>query len=503
MGIVKVIFERGLATPGRLKEHIRGWDEIEPIAREFDLERIAEVTGISAHDIERIAVELASARAAICYGRTGLSMQEFGGLCNWLMMVINVITGNMDEPGGMTFPLPAIDVLRGVKGSRGSWDTYRSRVSNRPEFAHELPVSILAEEIMVPGEGRIRGFIGMAGNGALSMPNGKRFEEALDQLDFMVSIDPYINETTRHADIILPPVGPFEKSHYDLFYHTYDTINWTSYNPPLFEPEAPGYTDFEIISEVLMRLAVKRTRNPLKRLFAKLVGRIVRRWVTPELLLDLGLRFGPYGLSLKKLKEHPHGIHLGEHERCLPERLFTKDKKIHLAPPVIVADIPRLKERWLDTPTEDASEFDLVIIGRLQRRTLGWMHNSHRLVKGKDTCTLYIHPDDAHRRGVQHGQVVSVSSAAGTIELPAEITDTVMPGVVCMPPLWGHTRRGTRLRVANAHPGASMNDITNQEVMDELTGNAVVHGVPVKVEPAPLRATPKRRGLPSSDGAGP
>jgi anaerobic selenocysteine-containing dehydrogenase len=493
MGLVKVIFERGLATPGRLGDHIVGWDEIETIAREFDLKEIAKVTGIGVDDIERIAVELASANSAICYGRTGLSMQEFGGLCNWLMMVINVITGNLDEPGGMTFALPAIDVLSGVKGAGGSWDRYRSRVSGRPEFAGEFPVSVLAEEIMIPGEGQVRGLMTMAGNGALSMPNGKLFEEALDELEFMVSVDLYINETTRHADIILPPVGPFKKSHYDLFYHTYDTINWTAYNPPLFEPEAPGYTDFEIISEVLKRLVIERTRNPFKKAFAMVVGAIVRRWVTPELILDLGLRFGPYGaglnpfnkegLSLKKLRHHPHGIFLGEHKRCLPERLFNKDKKIHLAPEVIIADIPRLEKRWLSDEADRSNEFDMVIVGRLQRRTLGWMHNSLRLVKGRDTCTLFIHPDDAKARGIPDGSTVAVSSAAGSIELPAEISDTVMRGVVCMPPLWGHNRPGTRRSVANAHPGASMNDITNQEVMDELTGNAVVHGVPVKVEP--------------------
>jgi anaerobic selenocysteine-containing dehydrogenase len=497
MGLVKVIFERGLATPGRLGDHIVGWDAVEPIAREFDLSEIAGATGIAAEDIERIAVELATANSAICYGRTGLSMQEFGGLCNWLMMVINVITGNVDEPGGMTFPLPAIDALDTVDGARGSFDRYRSRVSGRPEFAGEFPVSVLAEEIMTPGDGQIRGLISVAGNGALSLPNGKLFEEALDQLEFMVSVDLYINETTRHADIILPAVGPFEKSHYDLFYHTYDTINWTAYNPPLFEPEAPGYTDFEIISEVLQRLFIKRTRNPFKRVLASVIGAIVRRWVTPELLLDLGLRFGPYGaglnpfnkegLSLKKLRQYPHGIFLGEHKRCLPKRLFNKDKKIDLAPDVIVADIPRLKKRWLSNEPGTHTEFDMVIVGRLQRRTLGWMHNSHRLVKGRDTCTLYIHPDDARARGITDGNRVAVSSAAGTIELPAEISDTVMPGVVCMPPLWGHNRPGTRRSVANAHPGASMNDITNQEVMDELTGNAVVHGVPVKVEPTSAR----------------
>ena len=312
----------------------------------------------------------------------------------------------------------------------------------------------------------------------------------------MVAIDFYINETTRHADIILPAVGPFEKSHYDLFYHTYDTINWTAYNPPLFEPEAPGYSDFEIMGEVLKRLVVKRTRNPIKKTFARIVCGLLQKWLTPELILDLGLRFGPYGaglnpfnkegLSLKKLRQHPHGIFLGEHKRSLPKRLFHKDKKVHLAPEVIVADMPRLKERWLSRQPEAASEFDMVIVGRLQRRTLGWMHNSQRLVKGKDTCTLFIHPDDASARGIEDGGGVVVSSAAGSIQLPAEITDTVMPGVVCMPPLWGHNRPGTRRAVANAHPGASMNDITNQEVMDELTGNAVVHGVPVRVEPVLL-----------------
>lgn len=500
MGLVKVIFERGLATPGRLGDHIVGWDLIEPITRGFELSEIAEATGIAAADIERIAVELASAKSAICYGRTGLSMQEFGGLCNWLMMVINVITGNMDEPGGMTFPLPAIDALDTVDGARGSFDRYRSRVSGRREFAGEFPVSVLAEEITTPGDGQIRGLISIAGNGALSLPNGKLFEAALDELEFMVSVDLYINETTRHADIILPAVGPFEKSHYDLFYHTYDTINWTAYNPPLFEPERPGYTDFEIISEVLGRLVVRRSRNPLKRAFATIASAIVRRWVTPELILDLGLRFGPYGaglnpfkkdgLGLKKLRQHPHGIFLGEHKRCLPERLFNKDKKIHLAPEVILADIPRLKKRWLSGEHNGSSEFDMVIVGRLQQRTLGWMHNSHRLVKGRDTCTLYIHPSDAEARGISHGSHVAVSSAAGSIELPAEITDTVMPGVVSMPPLWGHNRSGTRRSVANAHPGASMNDITNQKVMDELTGNAVVHGVPVKVERTPAESLP-------------
>ena len=266
-------------------------------------------------------------------------MQTFGGLCNWLMMVMNLITANFDEPGGMMFPNTAIDTFRGIEGARGSYNTYRSRVSKRPEFAQELPVSIFAEEIMTPGDGKIRAVLAVAGNGALSMPNGKYFEEALEQLDFMVAVDPYINETTRHANIILPAVGPFEKSHYDLFYHTYDTIDWAAYNPKLFEPAAPGYTDFEIMRELLSRWSVKKAKGPYKKLKTRTLSAL-SKLASVEMILDLGLRFGPYGaglnpfkkgLSLKVLKENPHGVFLGEPEPRLPENLFTEDKIINAA----------------------------------------------------------------------------------------------------------------------------------------------------------------------------
>lgn len=491
IGLIKTVFDKGLATPGRLKNDITGWDKIESMVKDFELEGIAKTTGISAADIERIGVEFASAKTAVCYGRTGLSMQEFGGLCNWLMQVLNVVTGNMDEPGGMMFPVTAIDTFSVLESVAGNYGRYKSRVSGRPEFADELPVSVLAEEIMTPGKGQIKGLIAIAGNPVLSIPNGKLLEEALDQLEFMVSIDPYLNETSCRADIILPPVSPFEKSHYDLFYHTYDTINWAKYSPALFKPAAPGLTDYEIIGEVIKRIVVKRTSNPLKKLFANAVGSFLLKALSPELILDLGLRFGPYGkglnpfkdgLSLKKLKENPHGVFLGEHHRTIPERLYTKDKKLHLAPDILLSDIPRLKQRWLSGEAAVASEFDLLIVSRNTNRTLGWMHNSLRLVKGKETCTLLIHPDDASKRKIKDNTYVAVSSVTGSIEVLVKISDAMMPGVVSMPHAWGHTRPGTRLSVANAHPGASLNDITNEKVMDELTGNGVVHGVPVKVE---------------------
>ena len=492
LGLIQTIFARGLATPGRLGASISGWDKIEPMAAQFDLDQIAKATGIARADIERIAVEFASADSAVCYGRTGVSMVEFGGLCQWLMQVINVITGNLDEEGGMMFPLTAVDSL---SLSRSSWDRYRSRVSGRPEFSDEFPMAVLPEEILTPGEGQLRGLIAIAGNMVLSMADGQKTEEGLQHLEFMVSVDFYLNETTRFADIILPPVGPFEKSHYDLFYHLYDTVNWSKYAPALFAPEAPGYTDFEIIGQLLQGVAVKRTDNPLKKWCFTRIGNFVSRHVTVERILALGLRFGPYGkglnpfkkdaLSLDKLKQNPHGVWLGELEKCLPERLFTPDKKIQLAPQVLLDDLPRLHARFMAGPERSSlpeGDFDLKIISRLTNRTLGWMHHSYRLVKGRNPVTLLMHPEDACARDISADSLVQVSSRRASVELPVELTEDMMRGVVCMPHLWGHNRPGTRQRVANASPGVSMNDLTDVSVIDTLTGNAVFNGVPVKVE---------------------
>jgi anaerobic selenocysteine-containing dehydrogenase len=305
----------------------------------------------------------------------------------------------------------------------------------------------------------------------------------------------YRNETTRFADIILPPCGPFEKSHYDYFYHLYDTINWAKFSPKLFDTPESRWTDWEIFTELLGRFATKRAKNPIKRALISLAHKFVRNFISPELVTDLGLRFGRYGkglnpfnkdgLTLKKLKENPHGIYLGEHSYTFPEGLRTEDKKINLAPQVIVDDLPRLKAQFIDggEARERAdSEFDLKIISRLTNRTLGWMHHSRRLIKGKNPCELLIHPDDARARGIAADSLVKVTSNAGQIEIPVLISEDMMPGVVCMPSHWGHNRENTQQSIANGNPGVSMNDLTDVTVFDELTGNAIVNGVPVKVE---------------------
>ena len=496
IGLIKSVIDQSLADLGRLDSDIVGYPQIQNITREFDLDQIATATGISVNTIERLAREFATAERAVCYGRTGVSMVEFGGLCLWLIMVLNIITGNLDRPGGLMFPRNAIDSLPATSSSYGR---YRSRIRQRPEFGGEFPMAILGDEILTPGEGQLRTLIALAGNMVLSMADGHHTEKALSQLDFMVSIDPYLNETTRFADVILPPVGPFEKQHYDLFYHTYDTINWAKYSPALFKPQGKVYTDYEIIGELMEGIRTKREPSRLKRMQIRTASWLSRKLLTIDRIIDLGLRFGPYGsglnplntrgLNLKKLKRHPHGIYLGELKPCLPKRLFTPDKKIYLAPQPMLDDLPRLKAH-LDKAHDKAGDSgSLQIISRLTNRTLGWMHHSHRLIKGRNPVELIIHPEDAEARDIHIDSVVRITTQRGAIEVSVHISDDIMPGVVCLPHLWGHNRPGTRQRVANASPGASYNDLMGVSAIDELTGNAIFNGVTVHVTPVSTRQT--------------
>ena len=500
IGLIKSIIDNDLADLGRLEPDIQGLEHVIAMTQDFDLSQIASATGISVETIVRLAREFATTENAVCYGRTGVSMVEFGGLCLWLIMVLNIITGNLDKPGGLMFPRNAIDSL---SATRSSYDRYRSRVRQRPEFGGEFPMAILADEILTPGEGQLKALIAIAGNMVLSMADGTHTETALSNLDFMVSIDPYLNETTRFADVILPPAGPFEKPHYDLFYHTYDTINWAKYSPALFESPDKVYTDYEIIGELMEGIRIKREPSFVKRLRIRITTWLSRRLLSVDRIIDLGLRFGPYGsginplsrngLNLKKLKTHPHGLFLGELEPCLPKRLFTSDKKIQLAPAPMLDDLPRLKAhlQTLDAFSDDPK--GLQIISRLTTRTLGWMHHSQRLIKGRNPVELIIHPEDADARAINSDSLVRISTQRGAIEVPVQISDDIMPGVVSLPHLWGHNRPGTRQRVANASPGASYNDLMGVQSIDELTGNAIFNGVRVHVTPIGVCDAPEAR----------
>ncbi|MCB9267751.1 MAG: molybdopterin-dependent oxidoreductase, partial [Lewinellaceae bacterium] len=385
-----------------------------------------------------------------------------------LVIVLNILTGNLDREGGAMFTQPAFDhvAFTGNKGKTGIFGRRRSRVSGLPEYSGEFPVAALAEEILTPGEGQIRAMVTVAGNPVLSTPNGNQLDEALASLDFMVAIDIYINETTRRANIILPPTTGLETEHYDIIFHLLAVHNTAKYSPPLFEKEPEQRHDWQIFQALAERLAGQPGNG-----------------MPPAQMLDYALRAGPHKLSLKQLAEATHGIDLGPLQPCLPGRLFTPDKKIALAPDIFVQDIGRLKADMEAWDNNSANGFPLELIGRRQLRSNNsWMHNSRRLVKGPERCTLLLHPQDAQKAGVEDGQEVLVVSKTGAIRIKAEISDEIMPGVVSIPHGWGHGLDGVQMEVARAHPGASINELTDHKRIDGLTGNAAFSGVPVRIE---------------------
>jgi anaerobic selenocysteine-containing dehydrogenase len=475
LSMAQVIFSEHLVRTTRPVTQLA---ELRAAVADFSPEATATATGIEPDVVRRLGRDLADTERAVLYGRVGLCTQEFGGLAAWLLTAINAITGHLDEPGGPMVATPAADPLPLMKlmGAAGSRDTYRSRVRGLPEVGGELPAAVLAEEIDTPGEGRVRALVVSAGNPVLSTPNGARLERALPGLDFMVSIDFYLNETSRHADVILPPTAHLERSHYDLLFALFGVRNNAKYSPPAVERGADQRHDWEICAELLARLVPKP------------VGRVVRALLLragPERLLDLALRAGPYGLgrgglSLERLRRNPHGLDLGPLQPQLPKRASTDGGAARLTPEVFVADLARLRARH----EELSRDGQLVLIGRRHLRTNNsWMHNSVGLMDGvaRPRCTLLIHPDDAARLGVVDGEPAAVMSAAGVIELPAEVSDEMMPGVVSVPHGWGHDRKGTRLGVAGRNPGVSVNDLTDEHFIDALTGTAALSGVPVTV----------------------
>ena len=463
-----------------------------------------------------MARELAAAPQAAVYGRIGTCTQEFGTLASWLVDVLNTLTGNLDRPGGAMFPRAAAgqpntqgEPGRGRGVRFGRWS---SRVRGLPEVYGELPVSVLAEEIDTPGEGQIRALITIAGNPGLSTPNSGRLEQALEGLEFMVALDVYVNETTRHADVILPGPSALERSHYDLVFFQLAVQNVAHYSPPVIAPAPGALSDWEILlaltgivtgqgSEVdldaldgfIAAEAVRReTENPQSRIVGRDPEEILAALATrrgPERLLDLMLRAGPYGdgfdagadgLSLAALEGAPHGIDLGPLAPRLPEVLRTPSGKVELAPQPLVADLARLT-----AVLERAAEPEMVLIGRRQLRSNNsWMHNLDGLVRGKERCTAWVHPDDAERLGLSDGAPARVSSRVGSVEVPVEVTDAIMPGVVSIPHGWGHGMSGSRLSVADAHPGVNSNLLADETQMDPLSGNAILSGIPVAVTAA-------------------
>ena len=489
LALLHVVFDEGLTAPGRLAAFTKGVETIGRLVAEFPPEKVASITGIDTGQTRQLAREFAAADGAVCYGRIGVSTQEFGGVCQWLINVLNTVTGNLDQPGGAMFTTPAFDPVTAPESlaPRGSFARWHSRVRKLPEFSGELPVVTLAEEILTEGPGQIKALVTSAGNPVLSTPNGHQLDRALAGLEFMVAIDPYINESTRHAHIILPPSSSLERGHYDVAFHLLAVRNTAKFSPALFQPDAETRHDWEIFVEL-------QTRMQHDGLFGSVKGKLIKRFFGPERILDLGLRLGPYGaginslnpfskgLTLRKLKKAVHGIDLGPLRPCLPARLRTADKQIELAPEVFVKDVERVKAKLLDTASLPRNG-NLLLIGRRQLRSNNsWMHNSQRLVRGKPQCTILMHPADAAHRHLMPGQQVSVRSRVGSVVVPIEISEEMMPGVVSIPHGWGHDRLGIQIEVAQQHAGESINDVTDDLAIDALCGTAAFNGTWVEVE---------------------
>ena len=482
LAILHVLFADETVRVEPYAAYLSGLDALRDTAARFAPERVAHATGIDADTIREIARDFAAAPSSVAYGRVGVSMQEFGGLACWLITALNIVAGRLDTPGGAMFTLPAVDVLHHDQrtSSTTRFGRWKSRVRGLPEFAGELPVSALAEEMETPGKGQVRALLTHAGNPVLSTPNGSRLERAIERLDFYVAIDFYRNETTRHAHIILPPTFALERDHYDLIFHTFAVRNTAKYSPPVFPRPADARHDWEIASALTSRLAGTMPAR------AKAAAQAM---LTPRRMLDIALRRGPYGagftpfargLRLQTLLDQPHGVDLGALQPMLPSRLRTADQRVQLAPQRFLDDVARL-EATLTPATEPADQM-LALIGRRELRSNNsWMHNSERLVRGRNRCTLLMHPDDARSRGLDDGVHVRIASRVGEVVAPLEVSDRVMRGVVSLPHGWGHGRAGTSLPVANRHAGVSINDLTDDQRIDTLTGNAGFSGVPVSI----------------------
>jgi anaerobic selenocysteine-containing dehydrogenase len=475
LAMLQVIFEERSERP--LPE-AEGLLLLREAASRFPPARVAGRTGIPAQAIVELARAFASAPSAVAYGRVGASTQEFGGLTSWLVVALNAVTGNLDREGGFMFPTPAADLVAfsARMNDRGHFGVWKSRVRGLPEFGGELPAATMAEEIDTDGKGRIRALVTFAGNPVLSTPNGARLDRALSGLEYMVSIDVYRNETTRHASLILPTSFGFERDHYDLAFYALAVRNAARYVKALVPPPPGVRGDFEVLLD--LALSVLRHGGGRPGALRKASLRATRL-LGERRFLDLLLRFGPHKLSLRKLEASPHGIDLGPLQPGLSKRLKANGKRLQLAPAIYLGDLPRLEASL--TGRADG----LVLIGRrLLRSNNSWMHNSLRLVKGPPGWILLIHPQDAAARGLDEGDRARIQSRAGIVEAPVGVTDDVMAGVVSLPHGWGHSREGAALSVAKAHAGESLNDLTDEQLVDALCGNAAFSGVPVTVTKA-------------------
>ncbi|MGW5734196.1 MULTISPECIES: molybdopterin oxidoreductase family protein [Streptomyces] len=520
--MVHVLFEERLTGLGALEDQVEGVDDVREAVRPFTPDAVSAACDVPADTIRALARELAAAPTAAVYARVGASTVAHGTLTNWLVDVLNALTGNLDRPGGALFPLSATDRAPRPAGpgkgfALGRW---HSRVSGHPEAKGELPIAALAEEIDTPGDGAIRAVVAVAANPVLSAPDGDRLDKALASLDFMVSVDPYLNETSCHAHVVLPPPPPSQSAHFDFAFNGFAVRNQVRYTRAALPLAEGRMSEAQILARLVLAAGGMHGADAAA-VDAMVVDKTLGKAVTdphsavhgrdpgelsalltgesgPERRLDLMLRLGPYGdgfgaredgLTLERLLAHPHGIDLGPLESRLPQVLRTRSGRVELLPRPIADDLPRLADALRTAPDE------LVLVGRRHLRSNNsWMHNVRTLTGGSNRCTLHVHPEDAARIGLVDGARTRVAAAGGELTVPVEVTDTVRPGVVSLPHGWGHDRPGTRLAVAAENPGVNVNQLLDGTLLDPLSGTAVLNGFPVSL--TPLAVAPEPEAVP-------
>jgi anaerobic selenocysteine-containing dehydrogenase len=488
--LAQVLFAEGRTNLRHLAEHVAGVDDVARLVAPFTPDAVAPIVGVDAAAITSLARDLAGAERAAVYGRIGTTVQSFGTLASWLVDVLNVLTGNLDREGGAMFPLAVGGQANATPARRpfthGRW---RSRVRGLPEVMGELPVATLADEILTPREGQIRALITVGGNPCVSTPNAGRLDEALASLEFMVSLDPYLNETTRHADVVLPGPPPLAREHFDLVFYQLSVRNVANWTPAVLETELPQ--EWETILRLVGVVAGQGPDADVAALDDFVAAQAAQRAGLdpavagnrrgPARLVDLMLRAGPYGVTLADLEAAPHGLDLGPLQPRLPSVIGTASGKIELAPEAIIADLPRLLAELDRAPSE------YVLIGRRQLRSNNsWMHNVAPLVGGDNRCTAQLHPDDATKLGLADGALARITSRTGSVTVPVEITDALRPGVVSIPHGWGHDVPGVRAGVASAHAGVNSNLLADDRLLDAPSGTTVLNGIPVEVAPADI-----------------
>jgi anaerobic selenocysteine-containing dehydrogenase len=514
LGVLDVIFAEDLARLEHLAQHVNGFEQVREIAADWSPERVAETCGVEAATIRRIAREFASAKRAVWYARIGTCNQEFGTLASWLVDVINIVTANFDRPGGAMFASPAAWPMVSLPNPEWAdgytFGRWHSRVRGAPEVLGQFPASCLAEEISTPGDGQLKALITIAGNPAISLPNADALDAALPALEAMICVDNYLNETTRHADVILPGLSPLEQPHHDDLLWAWSVRNAGRYSPPTFDPPQEARAEWETLIVLGLLCAGQKAADidvaAVDDLyFAGIVGVVCAMDDSPvagrepsdlvaqtpgrgpERLLDFQLRSGPFGdaygerddgVSLASMKSAEKGIDFGALVPRLPGILETSSGKIELAPDYIVGDLVRLRARL-------GRDDGLVLVSRRHvRSNNSWLHNIPSLMSGRERCTLLVHPDDAASAGLADGGIARITSRAGRLDVLVEVSDEMMPGVVSLPHGWGHDKAGTRLSVASRHPGVCNNVLAPGDFVDALSNNAAVNGIPVTIESA-------------------